>query len=93
MEKRLRELMGHPDIWLFLKSSNGWLKNVEILDIDSDTVSFRYQNESSSETKVWEKTTRLKNILEIDVRVAAIPKCEQKLQNMRNRFTRLMEQE
>ena len=93
MEKRLKELMGHPDIWLFLKSSNGWLKNVEILDIDSDTVSFRYQNESSSETKVWEKTTRLKNILEIDVRVAAIPKCEQKLQNMRNRFTRLMEQE
>lgn len=93
MEKKLKELMGHSDIWLFLKSSNGWLKNVEILDIDSDTVSFRYQNESSSETKVWEKTTRLKNILEIDIRVAAIPKCEQKLQNMRNRFTRLMEQE
>ena len=93
MEKKLKELMGHSDIWLFLKSSNGWLKNVEILDIDSDTVSSRYQNESSSETKVWEKTTRLKNILEIDIRVAAIPKCEQKLQNMRNRFTRLMEQE
>lgn len=93
MEKRLRELMGHQDIWLFLKSSNGWLKDVEILDIDSDIVTFRYQNESNSETKVWEKTTKLKNILEIDVRVAAIPKCEQKLQDMRNRFTRLMEQE
>ena len=93
MEQKLRELIGKSNIWLFIKSSNGWVKNVEILDVDSEILSFRYQHESSAETKVWEKTTRLENILEIDIRVTAIPKCEEKLQDMRNRFTRLLEQE
>ena len=93
MEKKLKELVGQSDIWLFIKSSNGWVKNVEILEVDSETVSFRYQHESSAEVKVWEKVTRLDNVLEIDIRVAAIPKSEEKLQDVRNRLTRLLEQE
>ena len=93
MNKKLEELIGQSDIWLFIKSSNGWVKNVEILDVDSETVTFRYQHESSAEVKVWEKTTRLDNILEIDIRVTSVPKCSQKLDDVRNRFTRLLEQE
>ena len=93
MEKKLKELIGQSDIWLFIKSSNGWVKNIEILDVESDTVSFRYQHESLAEVKVWEKTTRLDNILEIDIRVAAIPRCELKLNNMRHKLSRLLEQE
>ncbi|MCC0177014.1 hypothetical protein I4641_08490 [Waterburya agarophytonicola K14] len=92
MERKLKELIGQSDIWLFIQSSNGWVKNVEILDVDSKTVSFRYQHESAVETRIWEKTTRLENILEIDLRVAAVPKCEQKLQDMRDKFTRLLEE-
>ena len=92
MERKLRELIGQSNIWLFIKSSNGWVKNVEILDVDSNTVSFRYQHESAAETKVWEKTTRLKNILEIDIRVAAVPKCENRLNEMKQRFSRLLEE-
>ena len=92
MERKLEELIGQSDVWLFVRSSNGWVKNVEILDVNSETVSFRYQNESPTETKVWEKTTRLENVLEIDVRVAAVPKSEEKLQSMRDRFTRLLEE-
>ena len=91
MEDKLRGLIGQSDIWLFVRSSNGWVKNVEILDVDSETVSFRYQHESAAEVKVWEKTTRLENILEIDIRVAAVPKCEQQLQNVRNKLTRLLD--
>jgi len=93
MEKKLRELIGQSNIWLFVRSSNGWVKNVEILDVDAETLSFRYQHESNAEIKVWEKTTRLENILEIDLRVTAIPKGEEELQNMRNKLTRLLEQE
>ena len=93
METKLRELIGRSNIWLYVKSSNGWLKDVEIIDVGSDILTFRYQHESSSEVKVWEKTTRLDNILEIDIRLAAVPKCEQKIQDMRNKFTRLLEQE
>ncbi len=92
MENKLKELIGQSDIWLFIKSSNGWVKNVEILDIESDTVSFRYQHESSAEVKVWEKTTRLDNILEIDIRVTAVPRCELKLNDMRHKLSRLLEQ-
>lgn len=93
MENKLKELIGQSDIWLFIKSSNGWVKNVEILDVESDTVSFRYQHESSAEVKVWEKTTRLDNILEIDIRVTAVPRCELKLNDMRHKLSRLLEQE
>ena len=93
MENKLRELIGQPNVWLFIKSSNGWLKNVEILDVEFETVTFRYQHESNSEVRVWEKITRLENILEIDVRLITVPKCEQKIQDMRDKLTRILEQE
>ena len=93
MESKLRQLIGQPNVWLFVKSSNGWLKNVEILEVDPQTITFRYQHESASEIKVWEKTTRLDNILEVDIRLVAVPKCEQQISQMKQKFTRLLEQE
>jgi hypothetical protein len=56
-------------------------------------VTFRYQHESNEEVKVWEKTTRLDNILEIDLRVVALSKCEEKIQNVKSKLSRLLEQE
>ncbi|MEN9871934.1 MAG: hypothetical protein RLZZ574_2094 [Cyanobacteriota bacterium] len=93
METKLQELIGQPNVWLYVKSSNGWVKNVEILEVASDTVTFRYQHESTEEVKVWEKTTRLDNILEIDLRVVALSKCEEKIQDVKNKLSRLLEQE
>ena len=93
MESKLKELIGEPNVWLYVNSSNGWLKNVEILEVGADLVTFRYQHESSAEIKIWEKTTRLDNILEIDLRLVSVPRCEHKIQDMKNRFTRLLEQE
>ena len=93
MESKLRELIGQSNVWLYVKSSNGWLKNVEILEVESETLTFRYQHESSSEVKVWEKTTRLDNILEIDLRIVSVPRCELKIQNVKDRLGRLLEQE
>lgn len=93
MESKLRELIGEPNVWLYVKSSNGWLKNVEILEVEPDLLTFRYQHESSAETKVWEKTTRLDNILEIDLRVVTVPKCDKKIQDVKDRLGRLLEQE
>ncbi|MGH8000327.1 MAG: DUF6679 family protein, partial [Brasilonema sp.] len=56
MESKLRELIGQSNVWLFVKSSNGWLKNVEILDVSCDIVTFRYEHESEVEKRIWEKT-------------------------------------
>ncbi|MGI2903474.1 DUF6679 family protein [Tolypothrix sp. VBCCA 56010] len=93
MENKLRELIGQPNVWLFVKSSNGWLKNVEILDVSPETVTFRYENESDKERKLWEKTTRIKNVTEIEVRLLAIPKGDGEVQEMKNRLSQIFEKE
>ena len=93
MENKLRELIGQPNVWLFVKSSNGWLKNVEILDVSQKTVTFRYENESEKERKLWEKTTRIKNVTEIEVRLLAMPKGDGEVQEMKNRLSQIFKKE
>ena len=93
MESKLRELIGQAHVWLFVKSSNGWLKNVEILDVSPEIVTFRYEHESEIDRKLWEKTTRLDNIAEIEVRLLAMPKTDQQVQEMKNRLSKLLEQD
>ncbi|AFY52913.1 hypothetical protein Riv7116_0309 [Rivularia sp. PCC 7116] len=93
METKLQELIGQPNVWLLVKTSNGWLKNVDILDVNSDTVTFRYESESEVDKKVWEKTTRIDNIAEIEIRLMALPKGNKKIQDLRQKFSKLLEQE
>ena len=93
MEDKLRELVGKPCVWLYVKSSNGWFKNVEILDVGAETVTFRYESESETDRKLWEKTTRIKNIAEIEVRLVVIPKANQQLADIRGQLSRLLSQD
>lgn len=93
METKLQELIGQQNVWLLVKTSNGWLKNVDILDVNSDTVTFRYESESEVDKKVWEKTTRIDNIAEIEIRLMAMPKGNKKIQDLRQKFSQLLEQE
>lgn len=93
METKLQELIGQQNVWLLVKTSNGWLKNVDILDVNSDTVTFRYESESEVDKKVWEKTTRIDNIAEIEIRLMALPKGNKKIQDLRQKFSKLLEQE
>jgi hypothetical protein len=93
MESKLRELIGQANVWLFVKSSNGWLKNVEILEVSHETVTFRYEQESEIERRIWEKTTRVDNIAEIEVRLLTIPKNDQQVQEVKDRLSKLLEQE
>ena len=93
MESKLQELIGQPNVWLLVKTSNGWLKNVDILDVNSDTVTFRYESESEVDRKIWEKTTRIDNIAEIEIRLMAMPKGNKKIQALRHKFSQLIEEE
>ncbi len=93
METKLQELIGQQNVWLLVKTSNGWLKNVDILDVNPDTVTFRYESESEVDKKVWEKTTRIDNIAEIEIRLMAMPKDNKKIQDLRQKFSQLLEQE
>jgi hypothetical protein len=73
MEEKLRKCIGQSDVWLFVKSSNSWLKNVQILDVNLETVNLRYEQKLESENQTWEKTTRIDNIAEIDICVSTMP--------------------
>jgi hypothetical protein len=73
MEDKLRECIGQPNVWLYVKSSNSWLKNVKVLTVNSEILTFRYEHESETEKKIWEKTTRIENIAEVDICVLDMP--------------------
>jgi hypothetical protein len=92
MESKLRELIGEPNVWLLVKSSNGWFKNVQILDVSSETVTFRYEHESETEKRIWEKTTRLENVAEVEVRLLSVPKDDRQSSELRSKLSKLFEQ-
>lgn len=93
MEKKLKELVGQNSVWLHVKSSNGWFKNVEILEVTNTTITFRYESESEVERKLWEKTTRIDNIAEVEIRLLTVPKVDKKLDAIRGQLSRLLDQE
>ena len=93
MEKKLKELVGQNSVWLYVKSSSGWFKNVEILEVTDTTITFRYESESDVERKLWEKTTRIDNIAEVEVRLLTVPKVDKKLDAIRGQLSRLLDQE
>lgn len=94
MESKLRELVGKPGVWLYIQSSNGWFKNVEILEVGADMLTFRYESESDTERRVWEKTTRISNVAEIEVRLVVIPKHNNpQLADIRGQLSRLLQKD
>ena len=94
MEGKLRELIGKPGIWLYIQSSQGWFKNVEILEVDNKILTFRYESESDTERKVWEKTTRIENVSEIEVRLRAVPRMEPpQLADIRGQLSKLLQKD
>lgn len=93
MKDKLKELIGQPNVWLYVESSSGWVKNVQILEVTNKTVTFRYEYEDDKEKKLWEKTTRINNISEIEVKLLSVPKEAQQVTELKDRLTNLLEHE
>ena len=94
MEGKLKELVGKPGVWLYIQSSNGWFKNVEILEVGNNMLTFRYESESDTERKIWEKTTRVDNVSEIEVRLVVVPKTNNpQLADIRGQLSRLLQKD
>lgn len=94
MEGKLRELVGKPGVWLYIQSSNGWFKNVEILEVGNNMLTFRYESESDTERKIWEKTTRIDNVAEIEVRLVVLPKNNNPhLADIRGQLSKLLQKD
>jgi hypothetical protein len=93
MEDKLKELIGQSNVWLYIESSKGWVKNAEILEVVNKTVTFRYEHESESEKRTWEKTTRIKNISEIEVKLLSLPKEDTQVTALKGRLSNLLGQD
>lgn len=94
MESKLKELVGKPGVWLYIQSSQGWFKNVEILEVGNSVLTFRYESESDTERKVWEKTTRIENVSEIEIRLVVVPKINNpQLADIRGQLSKLLQKE
>lgn len=93
MREKLRELIGQPNVWLCLGSNNTWIKNVQILEVTNKTVTFRYEDETEREKRLWEKTTRIKNISEVEVKLVSYPKDSLRAVHLKGQLTQLLEQE
>jgi hypothetical protein len=94
MEGKLKELVGKAGVWLYIQSSQGWFKNVEILEVGNNVVTFRYESESDVDRKVWEKTTRIDNVSEIEVRLVVVPKINNpQLADIRGQLSKLLQKD
>jgi hypothetical protein len=93
MREKLRELVGRPNVWLYVKSTSSWIRNAQILDVTDKTVTFRYEHEVENEKRFWEKTTRIKNITEVDVKLLTLPKQDDQVAAIKDRLKNLLEQE
>lgn len=93
MEEKLRELIGQPNVWLYIESSKGWVRNAQILEVTHKTVTFRYEHETEAERRYWEKTTRIKNISEIEVKLLSFPKQDNQVNQLKSKLTDLLEKE
>jgi hypothetical protein len=47
----------------------------------------------NEQLQIWEKTTRINNIAEIDIRFLAVPKQNQQLEDIKTKLSKLLEQE
>lgn len=93
MKEKLRDLIGQPHVWLYVKSTSSWIRNAQILDVTEDSVTFRYEHEVENEKRLWEKTTRIENISEIDIKLLTLPKHDAQVSAIKNRLKNLLEQE
>lgn len=93
MREKLKELIGQGNVWLCIASNNSWIKNVQIVEVTNKTVTFRYEDETDKEKRLWEKTTRIRNIAEVEVKLVAYPKDTQKVSSIKDKLTNLLEQE
>jgi hypothetical protein len=94
MEGKLKELIGKSGVWLYIQSSSGWFKNVEILEVGDNVLTFRYESESNTERKVWEKTTRIENVSEIEVRLVVVPKIDNpQMADIRGQLSKLLQKD
>jgi len=62
------------DVWIYLRDQGRWLERAQILDIEGDVVTIRYETEDDDEVCSWEEMVRLESIGAVTQRLSSFAK-------------------
>ena len=62
------------DVSVFLRDQQRWIEDAQIIALEGDVVSIRYEMEEDCETSSWEEIVRLESIGAISRKLASVPR-------------------
>lgn len=62
------------EVCVFLRDQQRWIDRAQILDIEGDLVTIRYESEEDDEICAWEELVRLDSIGSVSQKLASVPK-------------------
>lgn len=62
------------DVSVFLRDQQRWIEDAQIIAIEGDVVSIRYEMEEDYENSSWEEFVRLESIGAISRKLASVPR-------------------
>lgn len=62
------------DVSIFLRDQQRWIEDAQIIAIEGDVVSIRYEMEEDYENSSWEEFVRLESIGAISRKLASVPR-------------------
>lgn len=62
------------EVCVFLRDQQRWIDRAQILDIEGDLVTIRYESDEEDEICAWEELVRLDSIGSVSQKLASIPK-------------------
>ncbi|MBD2635460.1 hypothetical protein H6G52_08825 [Limnothrix sp. FACHB-881] len=60
------------EVCIFLRDQQRWIERAQILDIEGDLVTLRYETEEDDETCAWEEMVRLESIGSVTRKLASV---------------------
>ncbi|MBO9997425.1 MAG: hypothetical protein J7641_00210 [Cyanobacteria bacterium SID2] len=62
------------EVCIFLRDQQRWIDRAQILEIEGDLVTLRYESDEEDELCAWEEMVRLESIGSVSQKLASVPK-------------------
>lgn len=62
------------EISIFLRDQQRWIDNAQIISLEGDLVTIRYETDEDDEISSWEEMVRLESIGAISQKLASVPR-------------------
>lgn len=64
------------EVSLFLRDQQRWIENAQIVDLEGDLVTIRYEIDDEDEVSSWEEIVRLESIGAVTRKLASVPRSD-----------------